>query len=295
MNARFSRLAPWLMMACCQCLHAQSEPTGLGTGTQLLQAAAHRVAKYRTIEAKLRVTTDALGQPLVGSGVYAQLQATSGLLLRLELSMQAGGKASSVKQICNGHTLWEHWQFGNQQKLNHVDLKRVAKELAKTTDPPSVNATASLVRGGLPKVLAQLDRHFDFGRQPVQGVHLSQVKTWVVAGTWRPSQLKKICPAAVNDAGIDYQALPSHLPHAVQLVLGQTDLFPYRLTYSRYASDDSGTLTPIVTTDFFDVALDDPLDPSQFDYRQPDNISVADRTELFLRSLGVDRQPTLKR
>ena len=94
-------------------------------GQPLIQAAAKRIAEYKTISSRLRVRTDLMGQPLVGSGVYAQLASSAGLLVRMELAIQAGEQATSVRQISDGRDLWEHWRMAGVERVNHIDLRAV--------------------------------------------------------------------------------------------------------------------------------------------------------------------------
>ena len=259
------------------------------TGQQVIRRVAKRVGDYRTLEAKLRVRTNVLGQPLVGSGVYAQAKSTTGLLLRLELAIQAGGQASSVKQICSGTKLWEQWRIGEQERLHHIDLQRVNRELARNGSTPTAGSmSANLARGGLPKVLSQLDSHFDFNQIPIERDEISKEPMWKLTGRWRPDQLGKSHPDAVQDGQVMPDKLPIHLPYEVQVHVGQSDWFPYRITYRRAASE-STRLEPMVITEFYEVAIDEDIDGKQFIFHQPSNARIADRTDSFLQSLRATR------
>lgn len=298
MNVRFSKLALLAVVAYGVVFASGQTPRPAQSGQAqfIVQEAMRRIAHYDTIEAKLRVRTDLMGQPLVGSGEYAQLKATSGLLLRLELAMQAGGQASSVKQICNGRDLWEHWRLGDNEKLHHVDLRRVEAGLAGADSGETAgNASSDLARGGLPKLLSQLEQNFDFSKVPPRIGTTAGVEMWVVTGVWKQERLEQVAPEAAKDGTIIFKKLPVHLPHQVELQLGQSDLFPYRITYQRWSPQDGpagGLMKPAVTTEFYEVALNAPLDPSQFNYQQPNDIGVADRTGVFLKSLGIAKRAT---
>jgi hypothetical protein len=66
------------------------------------------------------------------------------------------------------------------------------------------------------------------------------------------------------------------------LLLGQADLFPYRVEFHRSGGARQRVL---VTMDFYDVTFDAPLDPVSFRYA-PGNMSYADRTNEVIESLG---------
>ena len=102
-------------------------------------------------------------------------------------------------------------------------------------------------------------------------------------------RLAKAAPQAVEKDAIVYNKLPAHLPHQVEVVLGQEDLFPYRVTYLKYDSvDGKYVLKPAVTTEFYEVTFRETLDQEQFIYKQPANLGVVDRTDAFISALGIN-------
>lgn len=262
-------------------------------GQQLMCDAAHRTAQHVTIESRLRIRTDLMGQPLVGSGEYAQLRSSAGLLLRMELAIQAGEQATSVKQISDGRDLWEHWRMAGTERVNHVDLRRVENALKQAPAGAATVATsANLASGGLPKLLHQLEQNFEFDKAEVQSGKVGQVPVWFAVGVWKPERLAAAAPQAVAGDTISFEKLPVHLPHQVEVLIGKDDLFPYRVTYQRWHSQDGKhVLRPAVTAEFFEVAIGTLLDPTQFNYQKPTNLSVADRTDAFIQSLGIQTNP----
>jgi hypothetical protein len=290
MNINFSSLALAAIAFCWLSLptFGQEKPrdTVAATernGQQLIEAAGRRCAAHATISSKLRVRTALMNQSLVGSGEYAQLRSSKGLLLRLELSIQAGGKPTSVKQVCDGHDLWMHWRLGETEQLQHVDLARIEQALAES--PAAVqaaNPTGTLATGGLPKLLTQLAKNFDFSQVPPRPGILSDEPVWTAVGVWKLDKLALLAPDAVRGAEMVADKVPTHLPHQVVIQCGQSDLFPYKLVYQRWTPQgEQRALVPVVSVEFFQVALGAELDPSQFDYR-PQNINVADRTDVYL-------------
>ena len=261
------------------------------SGQQLVVAAARRLASYKTIEAKMRVRTDLLGQPLVGTGRYAQLDSSSGLLLRLELAIQAGQQTTSVKQISDGRSLWEHWRIGQNERVNHIDLKRVARSV-KQYGPGTLSMnSSSLASGGLPKLFTQLSTHFDFDDQVVRTGNLGGLDVVALTGVWRAEKLAQAAPQAIDGQNIVFSRLPKHLPHQVEVILGKEDLFPFRVTYQKWEGSNPARLTPVVTTEFFEVSFDDVLDASQFHYERTPNLQAADQTDVYLKSLGIASRP----
>ena len=259
------------------------------SGEAVITNAVTRTLEYRSITARMRVRTDLMGQPLVGSGKYAQLGSSVGPLLRLELAIQAGEQATSVKQIATVTDLWEHWRIGGKEKLNRIDLRRVQAAIKKAPGKAlSTSTSSSLATGGLPKLLQQLNENFDFAKKPVRSGSIGEVPVMAVRGVWRAEKLAAAAPNAVEGDTIFFEKLPLHLPHEVEVLIGKSDAFPYRVTYQQFQSiEGKHELKPVVTTEFFEVAVNQPLDPSQFQFQEPANISSTDRTDVFLQTLGL--------
>lgn len=299
MNVSFPRLTMLAVLSCCHVSllataqeSRDSSPMGVEnphaelatSGQRVLESAIHKLEMCRTIESKMRVRTDMLGQPLVGSGTYAQLQSSGGLLLRLELAIQAGQQVTSIKQISDGRNLWEHWRIGESERVNHIDLKRVARALKNNPAPLSMSSS-NLASGGLPRLTSQLAANFDFDTQPARTGTLGGVEVVALVGVWKAESLAAAAPDAVVDDKIVMERLPAQLPHQVELLLGKSDLFPYRVTYQKWDGKEQPTLVPVVTTEFFEVSIDGIVDATQFHYEQPAHVQVADQTDRYLESM----------
>jgi hypothetical protein len=299
MNVTFPKLLLLPVLACGLLLGASRGQTpaqqasvkrATNSGQQLLAAAARRLKTHPTIESKIRIRTELLGQPLVGTGKYAQLDSSSGLLLRLELAIQVGQQTTSVNQISDGRQLWEHWRIGQSERVNHIDLGRVARSLKQSPRRLSMSAS-NLATGGLPKLITQLAAHFDFDVQPVRDGELGGIEVVGLTGVWKADKLAAAAPQAIDGNKIVFNRLPAQLPHQVELILGKEDLFPYRVTYQKWEESESARLVSVVTTEFFEVTIGGVLDPSQFHYELPEHLQLADQTDVYLDSLGIASQP----
>jgi hypothetical protein len=90
------------------------------------------------------------------------------------------------------------------------------------------------------------------------------------------------------------------MPEEVLLLVGQTDLFPYRIEYRRLetpeASGDNGprmpyqlSVHPMVVLELSDVAFDAPIEIGQFDYA-PGDADWSDQTTAILERLRQERR-----
>ena len=249
------------------------------------------------VSARIRQRIDLFGKQFVGSGVYFQQRAGSDHLIRLELRILVGNQQSSLLQVLappnsDGHYLWTYRKLPDGEKLSRIDLVRAARALKKAETMPGRGTEGTLVGfGGLPKLLRGLQAAFDF--DTVQPARFDRLAVWTLRGHWKPDRLAKILPdqKAAIEAGepADLSKLPDHLPDHVVLMLGQEDLFPYRIEYRRGIARKEGgekDSRALVTMELFDVKLDVPIDRTRFIYN-PGNTRFVDETDSFLSSLGT--------
>ena len=264
------------------------------SGKELMQDAARRTAGQSTVSARIRLRANLLGQPLIGSGTYAQLRSSRGLLLRLELAVQMGDQQTSVKQVCDDRHLWIHRRWGEVDSLSRVDLRRVEQAAQATPEPLRADVMSSLLAtGGLPKLLSQLLANFDFDAAPPRARMVGDTAVWTVVGTWQPDALRQLLPDSqkwVPKGESGLHQLPPHVPHRVVVTCGQDNLFPYRVEFNRVNEERRSAGQPgdhtIMTVELLEVELGKELDPRQFNYN-PGNAKVADQTDLFIQSLGL--------
>jgi hypothetical protein len=115
---------------------------------------------------------------------------------------------------------------------------------------------------------------------------------WVLDGCWKADRLAELQPGLKTGTPpgktSDLTRLPAHLPTQVRVVLGQSDLLPYRIEYRRQqaepAADKSAAVRPMVVLEMVEVRQGGDLDERLFVY-QPGNQEVTDYTDLYLGSL----------
>jgi hypothetical protein len=189
--------------------------------------------------------------------------------------------------------------------------------------------------GGLPRLLAALGENFSF--LPPQAMRLvepnraepTNVPFFAVVGHWKYEKLVSL----VGDPGLAHfaesaqqnvpdpllyrqqsserssniqhpassiQHIPARLPQEVLLLIGQADLFPYRIEYrgletplepQANGSPVAYQLSscPLVVLEFANVAFDVPIAASQFDYA-PRDVEWVDHTAVMLERLRRERQ-----
>lgn len=264
----------------------------------LLARAADQLLSLPAADVKLRQKARLFGQEVTGSGTYLQKQSPRGLLLRLDLKLQVGDQLSSLHQVCDGRFLWIRREAGTAVSLGRVDLERIRDAIRSRGRTSWVDASSNwLAVGGLPQLLAALGENFQFSAP--QAVRTDKASLWVVDGRWKPARLAELLPdqrdAILAGQAADPTRLPPQLPTDVRVVLGQSDLLPYRIEYRRAAPSgsspppDLAKTEPNVVLEIIEIRRPQDLDPGLFAY-EPGNQEVADYTDLYLQALNLAPQ-----
>jgi hypothetical protein len=275
-------LLAWSFVDC----RAVAEEVQPPSGNELIRDAYARLISTDTLSARIRHQTNLFGQQLVGSGGYRQLRSAEGLKTRLELSIRTEEQSTSRRRISDGRFLWIIEIEGTTQQISRVDLRQIREAaVEKSGRLPTAD---TLAIEGLPGLLRSLEENFHF-RKP----HLIRFQgepVWAIAGLWRPEKLASLLPGGMPAGSpIPIEQLPIHLPDRVFLLLGKSDLFPYRIEYRRSPADSAATTQApagnsasdlLLVMDYYRVNVGANIDPREFSF-SPGDVQIVDRTSEF--------------
>jgi hypothetical protein len=142
----------------------------------------------------------------------------------------------------------------------------------------------------------------------------ASIPVFAIVGHWRPQCLARLItkddvPAPTGQeptaGGTENpNNVPARLPEEVLVLVGQSDLFPYRIEYRKLqtpiAANQSGTpipyqlsTNPMVVLELTDVVFDVPIeDTGKFDYA-PGDVEWTDQTATVLERLRQQRNEQL--
>jgi hypothetical protein len=264
-------------------------------GNELLQRAILSLQGHSSLSAKVRINdVNLFDRSPVGSGAYLEKRSESGLLFRLEMRMQLGGESSSLLHVCDGRYLWMHRKLGGQESLTRVNARRVEQALEETGNIQELTKVGFWPGlGGLPKLLRALEAAFDF-RSLEEALLDRQMPVWVLRGEWKQDQLARLIAEDEGEKkgkSADAGKLGEHVPTHVVVLLGKADSFPRRIEYRRGKPDwrkkgGGSNARSIITIEFSEVRLNDPIHPARFLY-SPGDLEYSDDTKRFLKNLGL--------
>jgi hypothetical protein len=292
---------------------ATAPPATKTVGDSLISQAAAQLERRESISARLRYQLYLGSNELYGLGSYWQKGAGEDLHVRLEL--QIAGQEADLLQVSNSRFLWIERRLPIGRTVTRLDLRQLRAEAtfggstlgdiqpgnASWTSPP-----AELIAhaGGLPSLLFALGDSFTFlppqtmrlASKPDAGQQTTSIPFFAVVGHWRKEKLAKLL---VADPATGEKPIPARLPEEVLILIGQADLFPYRLEYRKQetpiAANQAGAAipyqlssSPMVVLEFTDIAFDVPIEPGQFNYT-PGDVEWTDRTAAILEKLKSAR------
>lgn len=299
---------------------AGPEATGPSTGDKLLAQAINQFERHRSVTARIRHQATIGGVPLYGVGSY--WQQGSGDSLRVRMELQIAGLQSSLLEVSNSRYLWTDRRLPSGRTVTAVDLRQLRGDPVLSSaeldsirpgeaswSPIQPEITANC--GGLASVLAALSDNFAF--LPPQAMQLAlepplvtqamRIPVYAVVGHWKPEKLAALTSAPHESKSEEKNDPARHndrVPQEVLLLLGQADLFPYRIEYRRLETPRATTpdgaavpyqlsAEPLVVLELSDVTFDVPIDGGQFDY-SPKDVEWVDQTAKLLERLRKRRQ-----
>jgi hypothetical protein len=263
---------------------AEEPPT---PAERLIDEAAAKIAKLRSVSATLLETVDMLNQQIKIKGTYLKAPDTNGTTL----------------QVCDGETLWDYQAILDApQAYRKFSVKPVMERLNSPELDPKIKEQAMNQMGlaGPESLLVGLRRDFRFEEK--EDATLDGKPVWILHGSWRSRQgLTGPDGRPVQQIGM----LPPYIPSNILLYLGKEDGWPYKLSLwgkqptivydtrkkgpdGRYIGSKSSieTVAPTkIVLEYSDVKLNVAIPVNEFVFQAPSSASVEDNTEMWVRGL----------
>jgi hypothetical protein len=255
---------------------------------------------YDSIQCGVRHRIDLFDTQIRGEGVYYQQGHGLRRLMHFELRSKIGNQITTLFEVSDGNFFWTFRETpAGVPSLTRVDLGQVSEawNQARRAMPSAPAPKPSAC--GLPKLLDGIAENFSFER--ITAGRLGDRPVWMLEGSWRPDKLAAAVPdqSAAIKAGrpLELKRLPAQLPERIVLEIAQDDLFPCELEYLRRGGGSAGQgrageggeapgYRPIVAMQWFDVRVNQPIDPRKFIY-QPVGQPWIDATEQCLKTLNL--------
>lgn len=258
--------------------NAPAKPGGNPADAYLSQA-------QRTLAARQSVRADLLEIVSLGDPPFRMLGSYvgAGLKLRLEFSVKLpGGAQGSLLEVSDGERLWSQLELPGSKRVTRRDVRQILAALEDARLQPGRAPAANLALGGLPALLASLQRSMQF--DALKEETLDGHAVVVLQGRWKNDILARF--GATPEAG----ELPPQVPDLVRIYFAADTQFPEKLLYLKRLPEKK-SYRPLVELQFRNVVLDGPLDEREFDFTPPDNIEPEDITRQYIEQLLPPQKP----
>jgi hypothetical protein len=212
--------------------------------------------------------------------------------MRLELRLKLGESAGSLLEVCDGQVLWTRTEidFGKKRdrrgrKETSLTRRNVAEIMsaARRLGDPKTETTliASFGLGGLPALIAAIEQDMKFNPEMKEET-LRDRPVVVISGAWTDTFASKLRgPGAQGTPNL----LPAYVPDSVRVLIDRETGIPLQILYLKRLSGRKVS-RPMLTLDFLDVALNEPINSNEFDYEPPDNVKPVELTKTYVDMLS---------
>ncbi|MFK7778191.1 MAG: hypothetical protein QM501_08730 [Gimesia sp.] len=243
----------------------------------LLKKSREKLLSYSSIRAQITETVNIGPKSFVIIGSYLQ---GKDFKLRLEFQVQShkknGKPVGTLLEICDGQVLWAEHTINENSRVTRRDVQAILKHAELNPKIASNMLVAQLGLGGLPGLLAAIQKNMKF--QSVADKTVNGKTLTVLNGTWKD---KFLAQWKGGDPTAPVQ-LPAYVPDAIRLYIDPQSLFPRRIVYLKKINN---TLESMVTLNFTKVKLNAPIDKAEFSYEPPDGVFPADITNQYLKQI----------
>ncbi len=254
---------------------------------QVVKDSRTRLFDFQSVQADMTQSI-ALGDfHFLASGKYS---AVNGFKTRIEYSVKLGEMEGDFLEVCDGQILHTRRQIRTkpsasktaappQIELTRRDIRKIIQAVELDLDKPEVFRAAEIGIGGLPAILASLERTmiFDGIREGV----VDGEPVVIVQCVWNPGEQDRIL---VGLGGLSGQ-IQEFLPDRVRITFSKATLFPKKFQYLKKITEEESSYRPILTVSLANVILNEPVPAQRFSYTPPPGMEERDETAMFIEAI----------
>lgn len=263
------------------------DPAIVAKAEQLLREARDRLYACKSVRANFTEHASIGGRKFTAKGTYL-----AGLpfppALRLEYRIRVGDSEGVLIEVSDGNVLRTSKEIRpvdpNSKdpvisQWTRKDISQILKAADSPDLPDEAILQAELSLGGIPTLLASLERSVTFDTYREQ--------TWqgqpaiLIEGRWRQDFMQRVA----QGFGGQLQSVANLLPDRVRIYFDPQTLFPTRILYRKRISLSPPAYVPLMSIEFSDIRLNEPVDAQEFRYIPPKGVDEVDETPLYLNMI----------
>ncbi|MCA9081238.1 MAG: hypothetical protein KDA58_11815 [Planctomycetaceae bacterium] len=263
-------------------------PESAEQATEILRQVRETLFGHESIKAQLTQTVSLGDYRFRSNGEFVS---ASGFRFKLEYQLELAHLRGTFLEVCDGQML--HTQRTLQElpaepggrpgepetEVSRRDVQRILKETRQHLDQPVALQAAELGLGGLPAVVASLERCMIF--DTVREEQLGGQPVLTLEGKWNPQRRSELL------AGLGPMAngIGGFMPDLVRLAIDGQTRFPLRIQYLKQIDPDKSSYQPMLTLAFSNIRFDEPVGFETFTYLPPQGLEEQDETARFIQMI----------
>lgn len=253
----------------------------------VVREARSRLFQHKSVQADITQLVSMGDYRFRSSGKYL---AGEDFKTRIEYAVKLGNLEGTFLEVCDGQILHSRRQItevGNKPaggqppkiELARRDINKILRETQLFLDQPAAVRAAEIGIGGLPAILASLERTmiFESLKEDVDG----ESPVLIVQGKWNSAEFQKL---ASGMQGLSAQIL-QFMPDKVRITFNKETLFPQKFQYLKELPQSPGVYEPLLTVSFENAAINQPIPVNRFSYIPPPGMEERDETAMFIQAI----------
>lgn len=266
----------------------EPDPQIAAAAERLLESARDKLYDHTSVRAKLTERASFGPRRFTAQGEYIAGEFPQ---MWLEYHVEVGGSQGRLLEVCDGQILFSEKEIrpsGSESsqaqdvqiQVTRKDVRQIRLSLGDGADiPPELIVQSELSLGGLPTLLASLQRTMVF--DAVQEGTYQEKPYTILHGRWKKEYLEQLG----KQMGQAAQSLATFMPDRVRIYLDGETQFPTRILYLKQSGADPVAYQAIMALEFSDVVLNEGVDPQKFRYVPPSGVNVVDETGVYLKMI----------
>ncbi len=253
----------------------------------VLQEARSRLLRYEFVQADLAQRISLGDFRFEATGKY---YASHPFKTRLEYSVKLGEMEGVFLEVCDGQVLHTSRQITSasvgkkedatpQIELTRRDIQKIINETNLHIDQPDAVRAAEIGIGGVPAILASLERVIIF--DSIREEDEDGKPVIILQGRWNEEEKGKLLTGL---GGLSSQ-VQQFLPDRVRVTFDKQTLFPQKFQYLKKLSEERSTYSPLLTVEFSNVVINELIPVQRFTYIPPPGMEERDETDTFIKGI----------
>lgn len=263
----------------------------------LIREAKNRLFAYSSVQAKIREYVSLGDRRFEAEGTYLAGPFDPLPKLRVEYHVRVGNTEGRLLEVCDGQILRSMRSIdrvkgappalakeaGPAVQVTRRDVKQILEAVYEAGSSPDAVLKAELGLGGLPALLASLERSMILEAVREDTVGSRTYKA--VQGRWTEKFVQQL-RVQFEQFG---RAPDAFLPSLVRIYLDPETLFPVRVVYWNEVPGRTPPLFPILTLEFSEIRLNEPVPEDAFQFVRPADVAEEDVTVQYIEAIKTGK------